>query len=133
MKRFHRGMAAGLLLSLGATVAPAWAGRVDGLWCGTGLLREFSLDLAQASADEVSGTLARKDRKRELHGRLEGNVLHTQSTKVGSLVLELEGGQLRIIGGEGPLALAQGMAFTRARGLACASQHASPTEGSEVR
>jgi hypothetical protein len=115
--------AAGLLLSLAA--GPARAGSVVGLWCGTGLLHEFSLDLAQPSPEEVSGTLSRKARKRELHGRLEGSILRTQSTKIGSLVLELDGGELRIVGGDGPLALAQGMVFTRARGPACALTESS--------
>ncbi|AMO22010.1 hypothetical protein GCM10027034_22910 [Ramlibacter solisilvae] len=109
----------GLLLLLSTALSPAGATGVEGLWCGTGLLHEFSLDLTQSSPEEVTGTLARKQRKRELHGRLEGNVLRTQSTKVGSLVLELDGGNLRIIGGDGPLALAKGLAFIRASGAAC--------------
>lgn len=103
----------------GAFPAQAAGGKVDGLWCGTGLLHEFSLNLAQLSHEEVAGTLSRKDRKRELHGQLEGNVLRTQTTKVGALVLELQGSHLRIVGGEGPLALAQGMAFARASGPTC--------------
>jgi hypothetical protein len=119
MKSIYRKVAtAGLLLLLAAGPARAADG-VAGLWCGTGLLHEFSLDLTQPSPEEVSGTLSRKARKRELHGRLEGNILRTQSTKIGSLVLKIDGGELRIVGGDGPLALAQGMVFTRARGSAC--------------
>lgn len=91
---------------------------VDGLWCGTGLLKEFSLRLAQQS-QEVSGTLKRRDRVRDLSGRIEGNTLYTQATKVGALVLELQGDALRIVGGEGQLALARGMAFSRASGDSC--------------
>lgn len=93
---------------------------VDGLWCGSGLLRDFSLQLAQR-LDEVNGTLRRRDRERELHGRMEGNLLRTQSTKVGALVLELNGDALRIVDGEGQLALAQGMSFRRASGESCAA------------
>ena len=80
------------------------ATKVDGLWCGTGLLHEFSLRLAESYHD-VTGTLSRRDRVRELHGRMDGNMLRTQSTKVGALVLELQGDALRIVDGEGQLAL----------------------------
>jgi len=104
---------AGLLLSLSTGLAHAGPAGIDGLWCGAGLLHEFRLDLTQLSAEEVSGTLSRKQRRRELRGRLEGKLLHTQTTKVGSLVLELDAGQLRIVGGDGPLALAQGQGFIR--------------------
>jgi hypothetical protein len=105
-----------VLLSTGAQ-ARGGSG-VDGLWCGSGLLHEFSLRLAQHSHD-VSGTLRRRDRVRELTGSVQGNVVRTQSTKVGALVLELQGDSLRIVDGEGQLALARGMAFTRAQGESC--------------
>jgi hypothetical protein len=90
----------------------------DGLWCGTGLLHEFSLRLTQQRQD-VQGTLMRRDRVREIEGRVEGETLHTQSTKVGSLVLERAGDELRITGGEGPLALARGATFQRTASAAC--------------
>jgi hypothetical protein len=89
----------------------------DGLWCGTGLLHEFSLQLTQQRQD-VQGTLVRRDRVREIEGRVDGSVLRTQSTKVGSLVLERAGDELRITGGDGPIALARGATFQRAAGAA---------------
>jgi hypothetical protein len=90
----------------------------DGLWCGTGLLHEFSLRLTQEQQD-VQGTLVRRDRVREIEGRVDGARLRTQSTKIGSLVLECAGDELRITGGDGVIALARGATFQRASGAAC--------------
>lgn len=92
---------------------------VAGLWCGTGLLHEFRFELSQHEQD-VHGNLMRRDRARAVEGRLDGSTLRTQSTKVGSLVLELEGDELRITGGEGPLSLLRGATFQRASGGTCA-------------
>jgi SAM-dependent methyltransferase len=96
-------------------VVPA---QVDGLWCGTGPLREFSLRLTQRH-QEVEGELLRKGRSRTIAGTMEGNVLRTQSTKVGALVLEKQGEELKVTDGEGPLALARGTAFRRGEGATC--------------
>lgn len=90
----------------------------DGLWCGTGLLHEFSLRLTQQERG-VHGTLVRRDRVREIEGNAEGAVLRTQSTKIGSLVLERAGDELRITGGDGVIALVRGGSFQRAAGQAC--------------
>lgn len=90
----------------------------DGLWCGTGLLHEFSLKLTQQERG-VHGTLVRRDRVREIEGNAEGAVLRTQSTKIGSLVLERAGDELRITGGDGVIALVRGGTFQRAAGQAC--------------
>ncbi|MBA2676049.1 hypothetical protein [Ramlibacter sp.] len=99
-----------------ASAAPPY----QGLWCGTGLLHEFRLKLAPgADRNEVNGVLARKDRVRQLHGSFDGRTLRTQATKYGALVLTLAGNELRITGGDGPLALAQGTSFRRASGDAC--------------
>lgn len=90
----------------------------DGLWCGTGLLHEFRLHLSQQQQD-VQGTLVRRERRRELEGRVDGATLHTQATKHGSLVLERAGDELRVTGGDGLLAMARGATFQRASGAAC--------------
>jgi SAM-dependent methyltransferase len=90
----------------------------DGLWCGTGLIHEFSLQLSQEH-QQVQGKLARRDRVRVIEGRIEGATLHTQATRIGSLVLERSGDELRVTGGDGPLALAQGATFQRANGAGC--------------
>ncbi|MBA2964056.1 MULTISPECIES: SAM-dependent methyltransferase [Ramlibacter] len=96
-------------------VVPA---QVGGLWCGSGPLHEFSLRLKQEH-QEVEGELLRRDRARTIQGRMEGNVLRTESTRVGALVLELEGGKLKVIDGDGPLALVRGQAFTRVDAPSC--------------
>lgn len=100
--------------------AHPWAvpARVEGLWCGTGLLREFSLRLSQRHR-EVHGSLARRDRVRAIEGHMAGATLRTQATRHGSLVLEMTGDELRVTDGEGALALARGAAFQRANGSAC--------------
>ena len=92
--------------------------KLDGLWCGTGLLHEFRLRLAQDRTD-VRGTLERKERVRRVFGRLEGSTLRTDAQKAGSLVLQVAGDELLITGGAGPLALAQGQSFERAQGGSC--------------
>ena len=92
--------------------------QVEGLWCGTGPLRDFSLKLTQHHQD-VEGELLRKGRSRSIAGKMQGNVLRTQSTKVGALVLEKQGEELKVTDGEGPLALARGTAFRRGEGETC--------------
>lgn len=92
--------------------------QVAGLWCGSGPLHEFSLRLTQRQQD-VEGELVRRDRARTIQGRIEGNVLRTQSTKVGALVLERHGDQLKVTDGEGPLALVRGQVFRRTDAASC--------------
>ena len=64
-------------------VVPA---QVAGLWCGEGLLRDASLDLAQRY-QEFEGTLRHRERSRPVAGRIEGNTLRAQGGKAGELVL----------------------------------------------
>ncbi len=92
--------------------------RIDGLWCGSGPLRDFSLRVTQRY-QEVEAALARGDRVREIQGRMVGAVLRTQSTRHGSLELTQEGPQLRVTGGDGILAMARGASFARATSNAC--------------
>ena len=96
-------------------VVPA---RVEGLWCGTGLLSDFSLKLNQ-QYQELTGTLTRNQRVREVHGRINGNRIRTEAVRHGSLVLEVRGLDLRIVGGEGPLMLTRGGNFQRSLGSGC--------------
>lgn len=98
---------------------PTTVAEFDGLWCGTGPLHEFSLRLRQQHED-VHGTLVRRDKVREIEGWVRGTVLHTQNTKIGSLLLERAGDVLRITGGDGIIALARGATFQRAPASACA-------------
>jgi hypothetical protein len=96
-------------------VVPA---HVQGLWCGTGPLNEFSLKLTQRY-QLVQGTLTRKQRAREISGKLHGAILRTEPTRHGSLEMELAGDLLRLVGGQGPIALARGTSFHRATGERC--------------
>jgi SAM-dependent methyltransferase len=97
-------------------VVPA---KVEGLWCGAGPLREFSLQLAQRY-QAFDGTLTRRARARPVSGRIEGAMLRTDTHRNGSLVLEATPTELRVAGGTGQLAMLRGQAFTRATGPACA-------------
>lgn len=106
-----------------AEAQPARAVQVasfDGLWCGTGLIHMYSLQLTQQETD-VQGKLARPNMVRAIEGHVQGHVLRTQNTKVGSLVLERTGDRLRITGGDGPAAIFTGLSFQRAPGGTCAS------------
>ncbi|MEY4711096.1 MAG: hypothetical protein RIS88_546 [Pseudomonadota bacterium] len=92
--------------------------RIEGLWCGTGPLGDFSLRVTQRY-QEVEATLTRGERARAIQGRMAGAVLRTQATRHGSMELTQEGAQLRVTGGDGALAMASGTAFQRARGAGC--------------
>jgi SAM-dependent methyltransferase len=96
-------------------VVPA---KVEGLWCGTGLLRGASLKLAQRF-QEFDGTLHYRQRTRELKGRIDGSALSSNSSKSGELVLDVNGTQMRIASAGGQLALAKGQAFVRAAPSGC--------------
>jgi len=91
---------------------------VGGLWCGAGLLREFTLEIAQRYED-ISARLIRKGKVREITGRLEGARMRTDPQRDHTMDLLVEGDQLRIIGATGVLALARGQFFTRAAGASC--------------
>lgn len=92
--------------------------QVAGLWCGSGPLSEFSLRLKQHE-EQVEGELLRKGRSRTIEGRVEGQVLRTQSTRVGALVLEKQGEELHVTGGDGLIALARGTSFRRSEAATC--------------
>jgi len=92
--------------------------KVGGLWCGAGLLREFSLDIAQRF-DLVEARLVRKGRVRQITGRIDGSMIRADPQRNHTLELQALGNELRIIDGTGALALARGQSFTRASGGSC--------------
>jgi hypothetical protein len=92
--------------------------KVDGLWCASGLLRGASIKLTQ-TYQTFTGTLAWRDRTRELAGTINGTELHTPAGSSGELVLQASDDALRITSAQGNMALAQGMAFKRAAGTSC--------------
>lgn len=95
--------------------APATVG---GVWCGVGLLHEFTLEIAQ-QVQTVHGRLIRKNRVREITGRVEGAHVRTDPQRNETMELLAEGDQLRIVSATGVLALATGQSFTRAAGASC--------------
>lgn len=92
--------------------------RVEGLWCGSGLLRDARIRLQQSFQD-YRGELVFRSRSRELEGRIDGHTLRTPAGRHGELVLEAAGDELRIVSGQGDFALAQGQRFRRAAGENC--------------
>jgi hypothetical protein len=91
---------------------------VGGLWCGAGLLHEFRLEIAQQSAD-VQGRLVRKQRVREITGKVEGTRVKVDPQRDHTMELLADGDELRIVSASGVLALATGQSFTRAVGGSC--------------
>lgn len=92
--------------------------KVEGLWCGAGLLKDHSLQLAQRF-QVFEGTLKRRGRTRPVTGRIQGSTLSTEAHRNGSLELQAAGGELRVSGGTGQLALLKGQSFVRATGASC--------------
>ena len=92
--------------------------RVEGLWCAGGLLRGASMKLTQ-KYQTFEGTLAWRDRTRELKGTINGTQLSTPAGSSGELVLQASDNTLRITAAQGNMALAQGQSFTRATGPSC--------------
>ena len=92
--------------------------KVGGLWCGDGLLREFSLEIAQ-QFDLVEARLVRKGRVREITGRIDGRTIRADPQRNHTMELQALGNELRITDGTGVLALARGQSFSRASGGSC--------------
>lgn len=91
---------------------------VGGLWCGAGLLREFTLEVAQ-QYQNFEARLIRKNKIRQITGRVEGVRVRTDPQRNETMDLLVEGNELRIVGATGVLALARGQFFTRAVGASC--------------
>ncbi|NNU42287.1 hypothetical protein [Ramlibacter montanisoli] len=65
---------------------------VGGLWCGAGLLREFTLEIAQHYQD-VQGKLMRKARVREITGHVHGAVVKTDPQRDHTMELLAQGNE----------------------------------------
>ncbi|MDP3245040.1 MAG: hypothetical protein Q8M83_05305 [bacterium] len=73
-----------------------------------------------SSYQNFSGTLAWRDRTRELAGTISGTELRTPAGSSGELVLQAtDDNALRIASAQGNMALAQGASFRRASGATC--------------
>ena len=92
--------------------------QVDGLWCGIGLLHEFTLRINQ-QYHAFEAQLSRKGKTREVTGQIEGSTLRTDPQRNVVLVLRAMDDELRITHGTGQFALAQGQGFARAQGGSC--------------
>jgi len=92
--------------------------RVEGLWCAAGLLRGASIKLTQ-KYQTFEGTLAWRERTRELIGTISGTELRTPVGSSGELVLQAVDNVLRIVSAKGNLALAQGETFKRTADTHC--------------
>mgnify|MGYP001627356463 CR=1 FL=1 len=110
-------VAAGLALCAVGTASAAPA-PMGGLWCGAGLLRDFTLEIAQ-QYQQVQARLIRRGKVREITGRVDGAMLRTDPLRNETMELLAQGNELRIIGATGMLALAKGQSFTRAAGGSC--------------
>lgn len=91
---------------------------VGGLWCGAGLLHEFSLEIVQ-QYERVTGKLVRKNRVRHITGHVEGSLVKTDPLRDHTMELRAQGDQLRIVGATGVLAMATGQSFERATSGSC--------------
>lgn len=91
---------------------------IDGLWCGTGLLRGASLRLAQRY-QQFDGEWSWRGRGRAVTGRVDGARLVTHIRGQGDLELQAQGGRLVVTGAPGTLSLARGMALVRPSGAHC--------------
>ncbi|MDB5860877.1 MAG: hypothetical protein JWQ76_4566 [Ramlibacter sp.] len=92
--------------------------QVGGLWCGIGLLNEFTLQITQ-QYQAFEAQLSRKGKTREVTGQIEGSTLRTDPQRNVVLVLKAVNDELRITHGTGQFALAQGQGFARAHGGSC--------------
>lgn len=91
---------------------------VGGLWCGAGLLRDFTLEIAQ-HYQQFEARLVRRGKVREISGRIEGATVRTDPHRDHTMELLAQGNELRIVGATGQLALAAGQFFTRAADGSC--------------
>jgi hypothetical protein len=102
------------------TVPVRHTAQVAGLWCGTGPLHSYTLEIEQ-HAQQVAGKLRRRERVHEITGRVEGDRVVTDPQRNESLQLQAVGDQLRVTDGTGILMILRGQIFTRAAGATCAS------------
>lgn len=112
---------AAFALSLAAGPVAGRAAPLDlaGVWCGAGLLHEFTLEIAQQYED-IRARLIRKDKVREITGHIEGRHVRTDPQRDHTMDLLVDGNALRITDATGMLALARGQFFRRSSGPSCA-------------
>ena len=97
-------------------VVPA---QVAGLWCGEGLLRDASLELAQRYQEFERHAEAPRAQPAGGGPHRRQHLARAGRARPANWCSQVQGGQLRILAAGGPLALAQGMGFHRAAGGRC--------------
>ena len=97
-------------------VVPA---RVDGLWCGSGVLGGAALRLGQ-KYQNFEGNLAWRDRSRAFVGQIAGFELRAVAGRHGELRLQARGDdRLQVLSSRGELELPPGWTFRRATSDRC--------------
>ena len=97
-------------------VVPA---RVDGLWCGSGVLGGAALRLSQ-KYQNFGGSLAWRDRSRAFVGQIAGFDLRAVAGRHAELRLQARGDdRLQVLSSRGELELPPGWTFRRATGDRC--------------
>ncbi len=91
---------------------------VQGLWCGTGLLKGTQFAVEQ-SFQNFTATMTRGSRVRDYEGRIQGNRLHSLPGAKRAMELRVQGEQLELVGGDNMLALLKGATLARAADGRC--------------
>lgn len=93
--------------------------QVNGLWCGTGLLKGTQFDVRQRY-QEFTATMTRGTRVRDYAGRIEGDTLRSLPGAHTKMQIRLQpDGRLVLLDSDGPLALLKGAALARSSAGKC--------------
>ena len=92
--------------------------QVQGLWCGSGLLKGTQFAVEQSFQD-FTATMTRGSRVRDYEGRIQGNHLHSLPGAKRPMELRLQGQQLELVSGDSMLALLKGATLSRAASGRC--------------
>ncbi|KQP22846.1 cyclopropane-fatty-acyl-phospholipid synthase family protein [Pseudorhodoferax sp. Leaf267] len=85
---------------------------VQGLWCGTGLVRGVQFAVEQ-SFQNFTATMTRAGRVREYEGTVQGNRLHSLPGAKRAMELRVQGPHLELVGGDSTFALLKGAQLAR--------------------
>lgn len=96
-------------------VVPA---QVQGLWCGTGLLKGTQIAVEQ-KFQSFTATMTLGSRVREYEGTIDGTLLRSLPTARRQITLELKQNQLHLVAGDGPVALLKGSSLALSSSGSC--------------
>ena len=92
--------------------------QVQGLWCGSGLLRGTQFAVEQ-SFQNFTATMTRGSRVRDYEGRIVGNRLHSLPGAKRAMELRVHGPHLELVGGDSTFALLKGATLARSTSGRC--------------